>query len=290
MSTLKEVAVVSGKGGTGKTTVSLSLAALMTEGVIVDADVDAPNMHILLQPAREETHLFKGGFVAKIEEELCTGCRRCQELCRFEAVVHREETNTCRVDPVACDGCGLCEIACPNGAVKMVEKEVGWWYRSNTRHGPFFHALLYPGEDNSGKLVTQIRTAAQEFAKKKGLKRILIDGPPGIGCPVISSLTGVEKALIVVEPTPSGLHDAERIFELTTTFQLKPYLLVNRFDVNEGLSEEIEEWCRKRGIEPVGRIPLDPNIPRLIREGRLPLESGGEIRTVFEEIYRKLFE
>jgi len=191
---------------------------------------------------------------------------------------------------LSCDGCSLCHLACPVSAVKMVQKEVGHWYRSNTRHGPLFHALLHPGEDNSGKLVTQIRTAAQEFAKKKGLKRILIDGPPGIGCPVVSSLTGVEKALIVVEPTPSGLHDAERIFELTTTFQLKPYLLVNRFDVNEGLSEEIEEWCRKRGIEPVGRIPLDPNIPRLIREGRLPLESGGEIRTVFEEIYRKLFE
>jgi MinD superfamily P-loop ATPase len=289
MSGMRQVAVVSGKGGTGKTTISASLAVLMRNGVVVDADVDAPNLHILLKPEVEENHRFLGGFVAEINVDLCENCGRCRELCRFDAVLPPKGKGFYRVNPVACDGCSLCHLACPVSAVKMVQKEVGHWYRSNTRHGPLFHALLHPGEDNSGKLVTQIRTAAQEFARSRGLKRILIDGPPGIGCPVISSLTGVDAALLVVEPTTSGIHDARRIVELTATFNLDIYLLVNRFDINKGITEKIEGWCREIGLESVGRIPLDPSIPRLLSQGKTPLEAGGETRAIIEKLYLKLF-
>ena len=287
MNSTREVAVISGKGGTGKTTISASLATLLEEGVIVDADVDAPNLHILLKPQVEESHRFMGGFVAEIDKNLCQRCGTCHQLCRFEAVIAPKE-GAYQIDPIACDGCGLCHLSCPNNAVSMVQKEVGYWYRSNTRHGPFFHALLHPGEDNSGKLVTQIRTSAQQFAKERGLKRILIDGPPGIGCPVISSLTGVDAALLVVEPTPSGIHDAKRIVELTRSFNLELYLLVNRFDINREMSKSIEEWCQKEGIELGGKIPLDPRIPQLLLERRTPLEIS-EIRDTLECLYEKLF-
>ncbi len=289
MNGLREVVVVSGKGGTGKTTVTAAMAQLMEGGVVVDADVDAPNLHILLHPDVEESHRFMGGFVARIDEELCQGCGTCQSLCRFDAVIAGTDERY-RVDTVACDGCGLCHLACPSQAIEMVQKEVGEWYRSSTRHGPFFHALLHPGEDNSGKLVTQIRTSAQEFAKEEGIHRILIDGPPGIGCPVISSLTGVDAALLVVEPTPSGMHDAQRIVELTASFDLHLYLVVNRFDINTKISSEIEAWCEKEGIEVVGRIPMDPSIPQLLSQGMTPLEAEGETRETIEKIYSKLFE
>ncbi len=287
---IREVVVVSGKGGTGKTTVTAALATLLREGVVVDADVDAPNMHILLKPQVKESHRFKGGFVAEIDKETCQGCGKCHELCRFEAIIPPANGESYQVDQVACDGCGLCQLACPSGAVAMVQKEAGWWYRSDTRCGPFFHALLNPGEDNSGKLVTQIRTAAREFAQGQGLKRVLIDGPPGIGCPVISSLTGVSAALVVVEPTPSGMHDARRIVELASTFNIELHLLVNRFDINEGITNKIEGWCRERGIRPAGRIPLDPEIPRLLSEGKTPLEAGGRTRETLENLYFLLFD
>ncbi len=288
MNGLREVAVVSGKGGTGKTTITAALTQLMERGVVVDADVDAPNLHILLSPEVEESHRFMGGFVAQIEAEKCHGCGTCQELCRFDAVIP-ERRNRYRVDPVSCDGCALCHLACSNQAIEMVQKEVGEWYRSSTRHGPLFHALLRPGEDNSGKLVTQIRTAAREYAKGQGMERILIDGPPGIGCPVISSLTGVDAALLVVEPTPSGIHDANRILELTASFNLTIYLVVNRFDINLELFREIVSWSEAEGIEVVGRIPMDPAIPRLLSEGKTPLEAGEDTERTIEQIYSKLF-
>ena len=290
MNGVKEVVVISGKGGTGKTTISAALAMLLKEGVIVDTDVDAPNLHILLDPKVKESHRFMGGSTAKIDEELCQRCGRCHELCRFEAVVAPEGNVPYRIDPIACDGCGLCQLGCPSGAISMSQKEAGLWYRSETEWGPFFHALLHPGEDNSGKLVTQIRTAAQQFAKENGKKRILIDGPPGIGCPVISSLTGVDTALLVVEPTPSGIHDAKRVVELTNSFNLQLYLVINRFNINTDISREIEEWCIKEEIGVVGKLPLEPKVSELLLQKKTPLEAGGRIREELEKLYLKLFE
>jgi MinD superfamily P-loop ATPase len=290
MNGIQEVVVISGKGGTGKTTISSALAALLKEGVIVDADVDAPNLHILLDPKVEESHRFMGGFTASIDEKQCQSCGRCHELCRFEAVVPPKGDGAYRIDPIACDGCGLCQLGCPSGAISMSQKEVGYWYRSETEYGPFFHALLHPGEDNSGKLVTQIRTAAQQFAKEHNRKRILIDGPPGIGCPVISSLTGVDRALLVVEPTPSGIHDAKRIVELTKSFNLQLYLLVNRFDINKETSREMEAWCLKEGIEVAGRLPFEPRVSELLLQRKTPLEASTSMREELERLYLRLFE
>ena len=273
--------VLSGKGGTGKTTIATSFALLGHEKVVVDADVDAPDMHLILKPKALEVHTFYGHKVAVIDDNLCSGCGVCKELCRFGAI-----SESLRVDEVLCEGCALCYFACPERAVSMVEKESGVWFVAQSRAGLMLHARLYPGEENSGKLITTMRNRAKELARECGVELILIDGPPGIGCPVISSATGVTDVVLVVEPTLSGMHDAKRVSELVKPFGPRMWVVINRFDIDLSLTEEIEEWAKSEGFRLLGRCPVDLSVPELQRKGKAPVESG----TLTGEMMREMWE
>ena len=281
----REILVISGKGGTGKTTLASSFALLPPEKVVVDADVDAPDLHIILKPQVLEAQRFMGGRVAGIDPDKRDGCGLCRELCRYDAI-----TPHYRVDPLACDGCALCYFACPREAITLREKEAGMWFLSRSRGGPMTHARLYPGEENSGKLVTVIRNRAKELAQEEGLELILIDGPPGIGCPVISAMTGVDQVLVVTEPTPSGHHDLERVVELAWGFQARVQVCINQWDINPQRTEEIERWCGDRGVEVIGRIPFSPEVPRLQAQSKAPVEEEGPGAETIIEIWKNLLE
>ena len=259
----REILIISGKGGSGKTTLASSFALLPPEKVIVDADVDAPDLHIILKPRVLEAQRFMGGKVARIDPEKCDGCGICRELCRYDAIGPHFQ-----VDDLACDGCALCYFACPREAVILEEKEAGTWFLSRSRGGPMTHARLYPGEENSGKLVTAIRNRAKELAQEEGYNLVLIDGPPGIGCPVISAMTGVDQVLVVTEPTPSGQHDLGRGVELARHFEARVQVCINQWDINPQRTQEIEAWCRDLGVEVVGRIPFSREVPRLQAQGK----------------------
>ncbi|NPA15712.1 MAG: P-loop NTPase [Deferribacteres bacterium] len=283
MKPYREIVVVSGKGGTGKTTISSSFAVLGGEKLIVDADVDAPDLHVVLKPKVLEAHTFKGGKVAVIDRASCNFCGLCRELCRYDAITEEIE-----VDPVSCDGCALCYFACPEGAISLEEKDAGMWFVADTRAGFMVHARLVPGEENSGKLVTVIRNRAKEIAEEEGIRLILIDGPPGIGCPVISSITGADDVVVVTEPTISGIHDLKRVVELCSNFGVRVYVVINRFDINIERCEEIEDWCDEWKVELLGRIPVDESIPRLQEEGKTPVEENTLTGELIKEMWEKL--
>ncbi len=256
-----ELVVISGKGGTGKTSITAALAYLAAPVVLADCDVDAPDLHLLADPVIEQCHAFSGGKRARVEADDCCGCGQCVDVCRFDAI-HAASGNavvgmTCHVDPLACEGCGACVSACPAGAMRFEPVTRGERYRSRTRFGPMVHARLHPGEENSGKLASEVRRAAREVAAERGLPLILVDGSPGIGCPVIASLIRADHALIVAEPTPSGQHDALRVMELVSKLSVPASLCVNRFELNGPLAEELEAEARSRGVPPVGRIGED---------------------------------
>ncbi len=285
MRDFREILVISGKGGTGKTTLSASFALLDPPKVVVDADVDAPDLHILLKPQVVEAQIFMGGKVAKIDEDKCTQCGICRELCRYDAI--GEEF---RVDPVACDGCALCYFACPQDAVNLKEEEAGVWFLSQARSGPMTHARLHPGQENSGKLVTVVRNRAKELAREESYGLILIDGPPGIGCSVISSMTGVDQVLVVTEPTPSGQHDLERVVGLAANFQTRVQVCINQYDINPQRAREIEEWCGSHGLEVVGKIPFSPEVPRLQVQEKTPVDGDGEMGQLLKDLWEKVLE
>lgn len=248
---MKEVVVLSGKGGTGKTSIVGSFAALAKSKVLVDCDVDAADLHLLLQPAISEKHDFRSGQIAEIDEDKCTHCGLCQELCRFKAIVDF------KVDPVSCEGCGFCSQVCPAEAITMRENVAGQWFISDTRYGDLVHARLGIAQENSGKLVALVRQKARELAEKQGTEYIISDGPPGIGCPVISSLSGASLALLVTEPTLSGIHDLERVLEVCRHFGVPAMVCINKYDINEDNVNKIESYCRSQGIETVARIPFN---------------------------------
>ncbi len=248
---MKQIVVISGKGGTGKTMLTGAFAALAENKVMVDCDVDAANLHLLLHPSIKERNIFKSGAFAKIDPALCTRCGQCSDACRFQAI-----SSEFAVSPIACEGCGLCARLCPVNAIRMKENTAGEWFISETRYGPFVHAKLGIAEENSGKLVAKVREAAKEIAEKNGATHIIIDGPPGIGCPVIASLSGVDLALIVTEPTLSGLHDAERVIALAEHFNVQTQLVINKWDINPEASEKIERYCESRKVPVVGKIPF----------------------------------
>lgn len=257
-----ELLVISGKGGTGKTSLVGALAMLAKNKVLVDCDVDAPDLHLLLHPEEESSNEFWGGYKASINIERCTKCGLCEEACRFEAI------KDFRVDPVFCEGCGVCFRLCPVGAIQFRQLAVGYWYISRTNFGPLVHARLGVGEENSGKLVTVIRQAASNLAQERGLNLIIIDGPPGIGCPVIASLTGVSLALVVTEPTVAGKHDLERVINLARHFRVPAVIAINKFDLALEKSEEIEDYCTQQGLEIVGKIPFDEEVNRALSHGQ----------------------
>jgi MinD superfamily P-loop ATPase len=262
---MKQLAVVSGKGGTGKTSLTAALAHLAhSDGysdslVIADADVDAANLDLLLAPQRQETTDFMGGKVAVIHPDRCAGCGDCTQHCRFDALI--EHDGQFVVDPLACEGCGVCTLVCPNNAAELQQNLSGQLYRSTSRYGPLIHAELKPAQENSGKLVSQVRMKARQVAEAEAKDLVLIDGPPGIGCPVIAALTGVDLVLIVTEPTLAGSHDLERVSGLANHFGLPALVCVNKADLNPEGASTVEKLCTDLGLRHIGSIPYDPNLP-----------------------------
>ena len=267
---MKQITIVSGKGGTGKTTITASFSALARNLVIADCDVDAPDLHILLSPKVISEREFKGSKLAVIETEKCTRCNLCEGSCRFGAI------KDVKIDPILCEGCGVCVYICPTRAIRLVEKVSGRIFTSETRFGPMSHARLDSGETNSGKLVTLVRANAVALAKKNGLDLILIDGPPGIGCPVIASLTGVSLVVIVTEPTMSGIHDLKRALSLAKHFKVTPTVLINMHDINKEKIVELEKYCEEKKIEIIGKIPFDLDITRAMVKRRTIVEYAPE--------------
>ncbi len=265
----RELVVISGKGGTGKTSLTASFAFLAKKTTISDCDVDAADLHLLLQPEIEERGLFSGGVLAEIERDKCTGCGRCYEECRFNAIVKEEgEKPSFRVDPLACEGCGVCRLVCPVGAVKVEEAVNGEWFVSRTRLGqPMTHACLGVAEENSGRLVTLIREKAANIASRDPEGRILIDGSPGTGCPVIASLTGAFYALIVTEPTVSGVHDLGRILDVTRHFGVPAGVVINKADLNREMAGRIKKTAGEYGAELIGEIPYDTVVTKAQMKG-----------------------
>lgn len=284
---MKEIVVVSGKGGTGKTVITGSLAVLAQSKVMVDCDVDAPDLWFLLHPRVKERYRFRGGKVGIIDPEKCTQCGKCKELCRFGAI--HQIAKTYIIDSLSCEGCGVCTIVCPEKAVSLKREERGEYFFSETNYGPFIHARLGIAQENSGKLVTQVKNKAREIARKKKIKYIIVDGPPGTGCPVISSLTGADTALIVTEPTLSGIHDMERVIQVAFHFGIKVFLCINKFDLNRENTKSIEELSSRKGIPVIGKIPFEERVIESVVKG-FPLVEyiKGEIAKVIKEMWENL--
>lgn len=251
---MKELIIISGKGGTGKTSLAASLADLADQCVIADCDVDAANLHLLLSPRIEQRHEFISGTIAVIDEQLCTQCGECQRLCRFGGISRRPPFT---ILPSGCEGCGVCARFCPHGAITMEPRRCGEWYQSHTDQGAMIHARLDVGAENSGKLVSLVREQARQWATEHNSPLLLVDGPPGIGCPVIASITGANHVLIVTEPTLSGLHDMERIIDLLEHFSISGSLCINRWDINPEMTQHIRDTAARRHVDCLGLIPFD---------------------------------
>ena len=258
---MREIVVLSGKGGTGKTSIVGSLAALASGKVLADCDVDAADLHLLLKPELKEKNEFWSGQLAQIDEEKCNQCGLCQELCRFDAI------KDYKVDPIACEGCGFCSYICPTEAINMRENMSGHWFVSDTKYGPLVHARLGIAQENSGKLVAQVRQQARRIAEEHGFDYIISDGPPGIGCPVISSLSGASLALMVAEPTLSGIHDLERVIGVCRHFGVLAMVCINKYDLNEDNTRLIEDYCQRQGIRLAAKIPFDNAVTEAIVRG-----------------------
>jgi MinD superfamily P-loop ATPase len=284
---MRQLVVTSGKGGTGKTTVTASLIALAGRMVIADADVEAPNQHLLLNPQVLEKKDYVGAKIAVKDPEKCDQCGKCEEYCRFNAIEDME------VDPTRCEGCGVCAFVCPTGALRLEDDVTGVTMTSQTEYGSFSHALLGIGAEGSGKLVTEVRKNAENMMKDEPL--LLIDGPPGIGCPVIASLTGADLALIVTEPSASGKHDLERIYKVTQHFGVDALVCINKWDLSPESSKNIVKYCEDEGIELVGKIPFDPDVLDIFKQ-RQPVEnllktSAGEaIADIWGNVRKHLFQ
>jgi len=281
---IRQLTVISGKGGTGKTTLVAALASLAENAVLADCDVDAPDLHLILKPEVLERHEFTGLRLAVIDRNKCTGCGACREHCRFSAV--GEEFS---VIEDRCEGCGVCGLVCPAGAVRFVERKAGAAFVSRTRFGPMAHAELEPGGEASGKLVSLVLQKAGELARKSGKELIIVDGPPGTGCPVIASLGGATLALLVTEPTLSGIHDLKRVLGVCEHFGVPAIVCINKHDLNAENSRAIEGWCAEHNIELAGRLPYDDAPVRAVSSGRtvVELEPEGFGRLV-EGVWRRV--
>ena len=282
---MKEVVILSGKGGTGKTSIVGSFAAIAENKVMADCDVDAADLHLLLKPSVKQENEFRSGQVAVIDGEKCTQCGLCRDLCRFDAI------NDFRVDPIACEGCGFCSHVCPVEAITMRESLSGHWFISDTGYGPLVNARLGIAQENSGKLVALVRRHARELAQEQGLEYIISDGPPGIGCPVISSLSGADLALLVTEPTLSGIHDLERVLQVCRHFGVPALVCINKYDLNEDNTRRIEDYCSAQGVETVARIPFDNVVTEAIVRG-VPVVvcSDGRVSGEIKKLWRRITE
>jgi MinD superfamily P-loop ATPase len=282
---MKEIVILSGKGGTGKTSIVGSFAALAESKVLADCDVDAADLHLLLNPSVKQETEFWSGQVAFINAEKCTQCGLCQDICHFDAI------NNFEVDPISCEGCGFCSHICPADAITMKENMAGHWFASDTRYGPLVHARLGIAQENSGKLVALVKQQAKQIAEKDGLDYVISDGPPGIGCPVVSSLSGANMALLVTEPTLSGIHDLERVLGVCRHFGVPALVCINKHDINEENTRRIEDYCSDLGVEIAARIPFDNVVTEAMVKGMPVVEySDGnvarEIKSLWQYISR----
>ena len=264
----KQLIILSGKGGTGKTSITAAFAHLASQSphaipaILVDADVDAANLGLILQPDGAEQHEFWGGAIAEIDPDGCIGCGRCAEVCRYDAALpNPDDPGIYRIDPLACDGCAACVYACPQEIIRMVQQQEGLWFHSHAAFGDIFHAELFPGKENSGKLVTTIKQQARLAAQDNAIPLVIIDGPPGIGCPVISASAGADLALIVTEPGKAGVHDLKRIFETLKHFRIPALICINKADIYPAGVQEIHRYASEQGALVITEIPFDAAIP-----------------------------
>ena len=306
---MKQIVVISGKGGTGKTVITASFAALANNTVMADCDVDAADLHLLLKPEIKEKHEFKSGKTAVIDQDKCILCGKCKMICRFDAILvdkpkifskkesQKKElgenmgTDKDRfvVDSVSCEGCAFCSFVCPCGAIEMKENIAGQWFDSQTRFGPMIHAKLGIAQENSGKLVSLVRKRAKEKAEEINADWVIIDGSPGIGCAVIASLSGVDCALVVTEPSLSGLHDATRVIDVARHFKVPVALVINKYDLNIDVAEKIVQYCQSNNVPLIGKIGFDKDIVKAMVQGETIIEySQGEISTKIKSIWDRL--
>lgn len=286
---MKELIVISGKGGTGKTSLMAAFASLAESKVLCDADVDAADLHLIMDPNIYRRTDFKSGHTANIDRNKCSECSLCLDMCKFNAI-----GEDFKVNPINCEGCGVCVYFCPEKAIEFPENTCGEWFESDTRFGPMIYARLGIAEENSGKLVTLVRQESKRLADQKNLDLILTDGPPGVGCPVIASIGGASAVCIVAEPTLSGIHDMERVVQLTNHFKVPAMVCVNKFDLNLDLTRDIENFARDEGLFFLGRIPFDPIFTKAMVKGRTIIEynsgskAGQAVKAIWHSLSQKL--
>jgi len=285
---VKQIVIISGKGGTGKTVIAGAFAGLAEDKVMADCDVDAADLHLLLEPEIKESHIFKSGVTAFTDKEKCIDCGICRDICRFDAI--RDDFT---IDTISCEGCSFCSRVCPVNAIEMRENVSGSWFISDTRFGPLVHARLGVAEENSGKLVTLVRQKAKEIAEERNFQWVIIDGSPGIGCPVIASITGVDCAVIVIEPTLSGLHDAERVVDVTSHFNISAKAIINKYDLNYDITTKIENWLINKNIGILGRVVFDKSVVESVVNGKTVVEYSNSrvieaVRDIWENLKKDL--
>lgn len=281
---MKQLTVISGKGGTGKTSITAAFASLAENCVFADCDVDAADLHLILKPNIKKTIVFHGLKIPSFNMDLCINCKSCYQSCKFHAINEDISLNS-----DLCEGCGVCSFICPVKAINMIDRESGFAYISDTRFGPMSHAALKTAEEASGKLVTVVRENAKKIAEENNSDLIIIDGPPGIGCPVISSITGVDLVLIVTEPTLSGIHDLERVYEVACYFKIPAVVCINKYDVNLDNSSKIEDYCKKENIPIIGKIPYDAIMTQAMVNEKTVIEfSDGNLSDKIVNMWEKI--
>jgi len=283
---MKQLAIISGKGGTGKTSITAAFATLAKNAVLADCDVDAADLHLILKPKIKKTMKFQGLKLASIDKNLCIDCKKCHDSCRFNAIDEK-----IHLIKESCEGCGVCAHVCPVNAITMVDRDSGFAYISETRFGPMAHAVLNTAEEASGKLITLVRNNASDIAKQKKKEIILIDGPPGIGCPVIASITGVDLVLIVTEPTLSAIHDMERVLGVAQHFHIPAVVCINKSSINSENTSKIEHYCKKNNIPIVGKLPYDTAITQaMIHEQSVIEFLDGILSHDIREMWSKILK
>jgi MinD superfamily P-loop ATPase len=270
-----EIAVISGKGGTGKSSISAAFATLKEEVILADCDVDAANLYLLFDPSVEEEKVYIAGHKAVIDYTKCTNCELCKDYCKFNAISLKNDKIF--ISEISCDGCFLCSRICPENAIEMVPNDKSRMYSGSFRNGKMVYGRLSPGEENSGKLVNMVRDKAQQILKDTGIDTIILDGPPGIGCPVISTITGVDKVVIVTEPTISGLHDMQRALEIVKKFAIIPSVIINKADLNTSMTDQIKKWCEESGVKVIGELPFDAKVVEAMIRGKSIIEYDPDL-------------
>lgn len=291
---MKEIVIVSGKGGGGKTTVTSSFAALAGDSaVLVDADVDAANLAIIARGERKERKEFSGGVLPEIDQKLCIACGVCRHSCVYDAINVSADGRVYTIEPLACEGCSLCVHLCPADAIRKNARLSGYVELHETRFGPLVNAFLTPPGENSGKLITEVRKRGKEIAEERGKALILVDGPPGIGCPAIASMTNCDYLVFVIEATASGVSDMKRLQKVAKKFKAPVFVIVNKSDLQQELSYEIESYAKKHAMIPVGRIDWDESVSEALMNAKSVIEypegrARDQIYIIWENIWKHI--